>query len=169
MKTWVLIGMMGAGKTTVGRQLAILSGREFVDTDTMIQNRLGKSISKIFEFYGEETFRDHESSIVKSLSAGPFVVSTGGGVVLRQENIDYLKSIGTLIYLHASAETLKERLKVSKRKRPLLSTENWEETLENLITSRQKQYRQADIIIELDHYTIEQATESLFEALKVTK
>lgn len=158
--------MMGAGKTTVGRNLATLAEREFVDTDTMIQNRLGRSISKIFEFYGEQTFRDHETSIIKSLEPGPQVVSTGGGVVIRQENIDHLKSIGIVIYLHASADTLKERLKVSKRKRPLLATENWEATLENLLNSRQPMYRQADIVIELDKYSIEDATAHLFETLR---
>lgn len=157
---------MGAGKTTVGRHLASLSEREFIDTDVMLQNRLGRSISKIFEFYGEETFRDHESSIIESIQKGPFVLSTGGGVVIRQKNIDHLKSIGKVIYLNASAETLKERLKVSKRKRPLLETENWEATLDQLLESRQSMYRQADIIFELDNYAIEEAANILYEFIR---
>ena len=165
MRAWTLIGMMGAGKTTIGRMLAELSGREFVDTDVLIQNRLGKTIPKIFEFYGEPTFREHESSIVQSLSPGPYVISTGGGAIMRQENWDHLSSIGELIYLQSSPEVLKERLRNSKRKRPLLLTENWEDTFDALFENRKTIYEKASVVVNLDDIDVADAALKVYNTL----
>src|SRR3954464_1775303 len=85
-RCWILVGMMGAGKTSLGRSLAGLSGREHLDTDHLLQRRLGRPIPQLFNIYGEATFRDHETSILKGLEPGPSVISTGGGIVLRPVN-----------------------------------------------------------------------------------
>lgn len=164
-ESWVLIGMMGAGKSSVGRRLADLSGREFIDTDQLLQNRLGRSISQIFSIYGEETFRDHESSVLKALNPGPTVVSTGGGIVLREENWEELNRLGQIIYLKASPETLINRLESSKKKRPLLSSDDWQDRLKTILDSRQHLYSKASVVVDLDEVEIEQAAEHLHAIL----
>src|SRR5690349_9612051 len=109
-RCWILVGMMGAGKSSVGRALAEASGRPFLDTDLMLQNRLGRPITQIFQVYGEETFRDHETSILRSLEPHPAIVSTGGGIVIREANWSEMKRLGLVIYLKARPETLISRL-----------------------------------------------------------
>jgi len=142
--------MMGAGKSTIGNLLSERTGREFVDTDKLIELRLGRPIAQFFKHYGEDAFRDHETSIIKSLEAKPIVIATGGGAVLRNENLSHLRSIGKLIYLRSEPSELIRRLKVSKRKRPLLSTDDWESKLVGILESRQDLYLQADYIVNVD-------------------
>jgi shikimate kinase len=142
--------MMGAGKSSIGRALAERTDRQFIDTDLLIQQRLGRSISQIFQFYGEEAFRSHETSVLKSLVPGPSVVSTGGGVVTIPENWPILKALGPTIYLRAAPETLIARLVQSKKKRPLLDVEDWETQLRTLLATREPLYTQADFTIEVD-------------------
>jgi shikimate kinase len=166
MKAWVLVGMMGAGKTSIGRKLSVATGREFVDTDILIQNRLGRSIEKIFEYYGEQAFRDHETRAILELAEGSYIVSTGGGAVMRHENWDHLQKIGQTIYLKASPETLIERLKESKKKRPLLDRPDWESRIYELLAEREATYRQADIVVHLDTIEFENACEAVLEALQ---
>ena len=158
--------MMGAGKSTVGRKLAELSDRQFLDTDQLIVNRLGKSIDRIFEQYGEQTFRDHEASIIGSLEPGPTVISTGGGSVVRPENFQALKSIGTTVYLRVSKEQLIERLKVSRKKRPLLQRDDWESAFATLFDQRSQIYEQCDLILDLDDTSLEESAERLFQELE---
>ncbi len=165
MKAWVLVGMMGAGKTTVGRKLAELSGREFIDTDQLIVNRLGKSIEKIFEQYGESTFREHEASIISSLLEGSSVVSTGGGAILRAENAENLKRIGTTVYLRVPKDQLIERLESSRRKRPLLKREDWKTVFGQIFDDRQAAYERCDHIVDLNDLTHDQAAAALMEVL----
>ena len=124
-----------------------------------------ETIPKIFEFYGEPTFREHESSIVQSLSPGPYVISTGGGAIMRQENWDHLSSIGELIYLQSSPEVLKERLRNSKRKRPLLLTENWEDTFDALFENRKTIYEKASVVVNLDDIDVADAALKVFNTL----
>ena len=142
--------MMGAGKSSIGRALADEYDRQFVDTDQLIQQRLGRSIAQIFQLYGEEAFRAHETSVLKSLSPGPSVLSTGGGIVTISENWPVLRSLGPTIYLKASPETLIARLEQSKKKRPLLNVEDWEAQLRSLLSRREQLYEQADITVEVD-------------------
>lgn len=142
--------MMGAGKTTTGNLLAHAADRSFVDTDKLIEFRLGRPIPKIFEHYGEQAFRDHETSIIKTLSPAHEVVSTGGGAVLRTENWEHFQKIGKTIYLRASADEIINRLATSKRKRPLLDTENWEDRVREILAARAGLYEQADYIINVD-------------------
>jgi shikimate kinase len=150
MEAWILVGMMGAGKSTIGSLLAERTGREFVDTDKLIEMRLGRPIAQFFQHYGEDAFRDHETSIIRSLTAESIVVATGGGAILREENVSHLRSIGKLIYLRSEPSELIRRLKVSKRKRPLLSTDDWESKLIGILESRQDLYLQADYIVNVD-------------------
>lgn len=157
--------MMGAGKSTVGKRLADLAGREYLDTDQLIVNRLGKPVDRIFEQYGQQTFRDHESSIIGSLEAGAKVISTGGGAVVRDENFEALKRIGVTIYLKVSPEQLIERLKTSRKKRPLLMRDDWEKEFMRLYHERSTIYEQSEITIELDSLTLEEAAEKLFAEL----
>jgi shikimate kinase len=165
MKAWILIGMMGAGKSTVGKRLAEMSQREFIDTDQLIVNRLGKSIDKIFEQYGEQTFRDHETSIIKSLQSGAVVVSTGGGSILRSENLEALRLIGITVYLRVPKEQLIERLKISRKKRPLLQRDDWEDAFGALFDQRAAVYEQCDIIVDIDNASLDESAERLYKEL----
>lgn len=142
--------MMGAGKSSIGRSLAELTGRTFVDTDLVLQQRLGRPISQIFQIYGEEAFRDHESSVIRNLLPDHSIVSTGGGAVLRPENWDEFRRLGITIYLNATLETLLGRLATSKKKRPLLQADDWEERARTLLGSRIELYSRADIIVPVD-------------------
>lgn len=164
-KSWSLIGMMGVGKSTVGRALAELSGREFLDTDQMIQNRLGRSIPKIFEFYGEQTFRQHEASIIQSLQPGPFVISTGGGAILNEESWQHLNTIGWTIYLKADPQVLKLRLEKSNRTRPLLASSDWETKFDQIYTDRQPLYHRASIVVQLDDCEIHDVAQKVLDAV----
>ncbi len=164
-KAWVLIGMMGAGKSSVGRLLADATDRPFIDTDLLLQQRLGRPIPQIFQVYGEEAFRDHETNILRSLEIGPSVISTGGGIVIRPENWDEMRRLGTTIYLRAPIEVLFERLETSKKKRPLLQSDDWKERLSTLLEVRRPLYEQADLIIDVGDGDIEAGVARLADLL----
>ncbi|CAN5535894.1 shikimate kinase [soil metagenome] len=165
-RSWILVGMMGSGKSAVGRALADASQRKFVDTDLLLQARFGRPVSQIFEIYGESTFRDHETSILKGLQPEPVVLATGGGIVLREENWTELRRLGVIIFLHASEETLLDRLEKSKRKRPLLEAEDWKERAIAIYEKRLPTYLQADIIVPVDNLEIEEAAERVSKAIQ---
>jgi len=131
----------------------------------MLQNRFGRSISHIFDLYGEPTFRDHESSVLRSLEPGPFVLSTGGGIVMREDNWSEMRRLGKTVYLECTPEMLIDRLTTSKKKRPLLAGEDWEEKLREILATRIPLYRQADITIALDQYDVESAASYLYDHL----
>ena len=117
-----LVGLPGAGKSTLGRQLARRLGKRFVDADAELEQRLGVSITTIFEIEGESGFRDREEMVLADLTCmANIVLSTGGGAVLRPGNRARLKENGTVIYLHAEPTTLYGRIRHS-RNRPLLRT-----------------------------------------------
>jgi shikimate kinase len=162
---WILVGMMGAGKSSVGRALAEVSGREFKDTDQMLQNRFGRSISNVFDLYGEPTFREHESSVLRTLEPGNYVLSTGGGIVTREENWAEMKRLGKTIFLDCTPAMLIDRLGQSKKKRPLLAGEDWQEKLTALLNQRLPLYRQADVTIRLDDFDVVGAAEHLYQEL----
>ena len=153
----ILCGMMGAGKTTIGIKIAELTGRRWYDTDGVIVDKYGK-ISDIFEYYGEAHFRKLETEIVKDLAAkDDLVISTGGGLVLKNENNVLLKENGKIIFLRATLETLAKRLKVDGD-RPLLqtSTESIRDRLERLLAERSPVYEHvADYIVDVDGKTPE--------------
>lgn len=165
-RCWILIGMMGAGKSSVGRALASLSEREFCDTDLMLQTRLGRPIPQLFQIYGESAFRDHETSILRSLSPGKSVLSTGGGIVLRDDNWNELRRLGTTIYLRSPLESIIARLEASKKKRPLLQSEEWRERVQSLLAERAHLYEQADLIVDLDGCDVQSGAERVKAALE---
>ncbi|MDH4133422.1 MAG: shikimate kinase AroK [Gammaproteobacteria bacterium] len=144
-----LIGPMGSGKTTIGRQLAAILHKRFVDADHEIERRTGVSIPTIFDIEGEEGFRNREAAVIEDLSRDQdLVLATGGGAVLREENRTALKSRGTVIYLQADVDTLVERTR-RDRNRPLLQTADPRGKIEQLLRERESAYLElADIIVE---------------------
>ncbi|KRT54097.1 shikimate kinase [endosymbiont of Ridgeia piscesae] len=139
---------MGAGKSTVGRQLAEVLGMDFLDSDLEIQKRTGVDIPTIFEFEGEEGFRKREAVVIDELTGkDSIVLATGGGAVLRDENRRNLSSRGLVVYLYCSPEQQFERT-CRDKSRPLLQTENPLAKLQELMAIRDPLYRQtADIVI----------------------
>ena len=144
-----LIGPMGAGKTTIGRHLATLLHKRFVDVDHEIERRTGVTIPIIFEIEGEAGFRRRESTLVDELSQDDdIVMATGGGAVLMEENRQALKERGTVVYLHADIDTLVERTR-RDRNRPLLQTEDPRGKIEELLRQREPIYREvADVVVD---------------------
>ncbi len=148
MENIFLVGPMGVGKSTIGKQLAAKTGLEFKDSDLEIQQRTGVDIPTIFEFEGEAGFRKREQAILDELTRQRGVVlSTGGGVVLDAANRQHLTARGVVIYLHCSPEQQFARTQ-KDRSRPLLQTENPLARLQELMAQRDPLYRQiADYII----------------------
>jgi shikimate kinase len=144
-----LIGMMGAGKSTIGRLLARRLKRPFHDSDHEIERRCGVAITVIFDIEGEPGFRARESQVIDELSAlQGTVVATGGGAVLDPENRRRLAARGTVVYLHALPAELYQRIR-HDRKRPLLATPDPRRTLELLYAQRDPLYREiADCVID---------------------
>ncbi len=142
---------MGSGKTAVGKQLARLLSRDFMDTDAEIELRTGVDIPFIFEKEGEEGFRRRESQVIDQLTQkNNLVLATGGGAILISANRKYLASRGYVIYLQASVEQQLERTRRS-RNRPLLETEDPEEQLAELMLDRHALYKEvADYAVTTD-------------------
>jgi shikimate kinase len=143
-----LIGPMGAGKTTVGRQLAESYHKDFADSDHEIQHRTGVDIPTIFEFEGESGFRQREGAVIDDLTSRQGVVlATGGGVIMGKQNRKLLTARGVVIYLHCSVQQQYERTHRDKN-RPLLSTADPMNKLSELMAERDPLYREiADIIV----------------------
>jgi len=153
---------MGAGKTTIGRQIARFLGFDFFDSDREIEQRTGVTIPLIFELEGEEGFRRREKDIISELSKkSNMVLATGGGAVLKKENQQALKNSGTIIYLCAGIDDLLERTSKDKN-RPLLQTDNPRKKLQSILTEREPIYRElADIILETNKMTVHAAVKKL--------
>ena len=138
-----LIGMMGAGKTTVGRALAGRMRRRFVDTDKVLVERTGVPIATIFEIEGEDGFRKRESAILEEVSRdADRVIATGGGAVLAAGNRELMRARGTVVYLRARLESLWERTRHDTT-RPLLATPDPRGTLAALLQAREPLYLEA--------------------------
>ncbi len=143
MRNVILIGMMGSGKSTVGRRLAAALGRPFVDADTVLEQRCGVPISTIFELEGEEGFRRREAQLITELAqpAG-CVLATGGGAVLNANSRALLHSLGFVVYLQAGVNDLWQRLR-RDRGRPLLRASDPRARIESLVEQRDPLYREA--------------------------
>ncbi|MDX2503938.1 MAG: shikimate kinase AroK [Gammaproteobacteria bacterium] len=158
----ILIGPMGAGKTTIGRQIARLFKFDFFDSDREIEQRTGASIPLIFELEGEEGFRRREQEVISQLcNKTHIVLATGGGAVLKKENQLALKRSGTIVYLCAGIDDLLARTAKDKN-RPLLQTDNPREKLQTILNEREPIYRElADIILKTNKMTVHMAVKEL--------
>lgn len=135
-----LIGLMGAGKTTIGRQLARALKLPFYDSDKAIEENTGVDIPTIFEFEGEQGFRDREEKMLMQLTKMQgIILATGGGSILREENRRLLKENGFVVYLQCSVDKILERTRRDTQ-RPLLNTENPRERIETLLAERERFY-----------------------------
>jgi shikimate kinase len=143
-----LIGPMGAGKSTIGKQLASALGLEFIDSDNVIREKTGVDISTIFEYEGEEGFRKREAKVIDELTQEEnMVLATGGGAVTTPEAANYLASRGFVIYLECSPDQQYERT-LHDKNRPLIQTDDPKATLEELMSARDPLYREiADLTV----------------------
>lgn len=143
----VFVGLMGAGKSAIGRLTASALGIPFVDSDHEIERVSRMTISELFAAYGEEEFRSLETRVIKRLlNTGPRVVSTGGGAYINERTRRHIKRQGLSVWLKADLDVLWER--VNKRDtRPLLKTENPRQTLETLMNARYPIYAEADLTV----------------------
>jgi shikimate kinase len=162
----VLIGYRGAGKSTVGRRLAALTQKEFVDTDDLLEKRRGALISEIVESLGWEQFRAMEKGIVEEISRGDqLVIAAGGGVVLDPANVTSLKKNGLVIWLKADRQALHKRMDLdprTKASRPTLTGKGALEELEEVMASRDPYYEKAaDIQFDTADMGVEEVVESI--------
>lgn len=165
-RTVVLVGMMGSGKTAIGKALSTQLGVPFLDSDAEIEAAANATIAEIFERDGEEFFRRRESEVIKRLLSGtPSILSTGGGAFLAERNRDAISQKGVSLWLNASLETLWERVR-HKTTRPLLRTANPKQTLTDLLNARLPIYRQANLVVEVEGgYSIDETTEAAIATL----
>lgn len=166
MKNIVLVGMMGAGKTTVGKLLAKNLNREFADIDHIIELEQQKSIIEIFTDEGEKFFREIESNTIKKISQkSNLIISTGGGALQNIDNLSNLQKNGIVIYLKANIEELLRRVK-DETQRPLLQEKDPLDVIKNLIKKREKFYLMADITIITDNKYPNEITEEIIKVIK---
>ncbi len=145
----VLVGMMGVGKSSIGRRLAARLGIPFVDADTEIEKAAGMSISDIFARHGEADFRGGEARVIaRLLEAGPQVLATGGGAVMNEGTRAAIRSRGVSIWLSAEFDVLMRRIAKRRDERPMLQTDDPEETLRQLLKVREPVYALADLTIQ---------------------
>ena len=163
----ILIGPMGAGKTTIGRQLSKKLSMQFFDSDYEIEQRTGADIPWIFEIEGEEGFRKRESQVIEELiKMENIVLSTGGGVILKQENRDVLSDNGLVIYLKSTPEKLFKRTAGDKR-RPLLQGNDRLAQIKKILQEREPFYQSlADEIINTDKLTVRQIVNEIVKIVK---
>ena len=161
----VLIGFMGTGKSSVGKILAQRLGYTYVDIDSLIVLKEKRKIADIFSKQGEEYFRNIEAEIVCEVSAkDKQVISTGGGVVEKEENMKFLKKNGVLVCLTATPEIIYERVK-QNNSRPLLQCENPLEKIKNLMQKRDVFYKKSDFIIDTSEVSIEKVVDEIYKKI----
>lgn len=162
----VLIGLMGAGKTSVGRCLARQLSVAFIDTDGEIELAAGRSIPDIFRDFGEAAFRDGERRVIaRLLEESPRVLATGGGAYMDPTTRDLIRNRAVAVWLRAPLDVLDERTR-RKSHRPLLSAGNGRETLQRLIDARYPVYAEADVIVDSLREPLETTTQRVIQALK---
>ncbi len=164
----ILIGFMGTGKTTIGMRVARSLGFRFVDTDRLVVKMAGKSIPTIFSESGEEAFRALETEALRScVGSSRLVISTGGGIVTREENRALLKQAGYVIWLRASPEAIYERIRRS-RNRPLLQTPDPLQSIRDLLAVREALYEScADLAIRSDDLTVDETCFGVTESAQL--
>jgi shikimate kinase len=166
VRNLVLVGFMGSGKSSVGREIARRWGFRFIDTDTTIRHKYRKSIPDIFATFGEPFFRDQENKTLQELQASQeAVIATGGGIILQPRNHPLLRTLGVVVWLTASEETIWERVS-RNRNRPLLQTSDPRTTIRNLMSTRYPLYDAvADITVETTGLTHQEVADRAVAAL----
>lgn len=167
-KNIVLIGLMGSGKSTIGRTIAKKLGRRFIDTDRLIERKTGKTVAEIFDGEGESAFRKIERETIKKISQYiGIVIATGGGALKEIENFKFLKESGWIIALYASPSTLYQRI-AGKRIRPLLlNQEDPVKKLEEVFNERKNAYAMADFQISTENKNINQIADEVIDLLNI--
>ncbi|MBJ7538078.1 shikimate kinase AroK [Marinomonas transparens] len=165
----ILVGPMGAGKTTIGRLLAQALGKEFYDSDKVIEENAGADIPWIFDKEGEDGFRRRETQVLKTMvqeNASDMVLATGGGIVMREENRSILRNDALVVYLYASVAQQLHRTSKSSH-RPLLQTGDPKATLKKLFAVRDPLYREvATLIVETDSRHPKHVVNKLVDAIQ---
>jgi shikimate kinase len=149
MKNIILVGYMGSGKSTVGKNIALLNGYTFVDTDEMIVENENRTINEIFAEDGEQAFRDMETALLRRLideNKEKLIIATGGGMPMRKENRELLRRLGEVVYLEASPETIYERLK-DDTTRPLLQCDNPRQKIADMVSDRRAAYEESAFMV----------------------
>ncbi|MEE9553144.1 MAG: shikimate kinase [candidate division Zixibacteria bacterium] len=152
-KNLILSGFMGTGKSSVGKSVSEVLGFEFVDTDNLIENRCGKTIAKIFSEDGEKYFRELEKETLIGLPEHKIVIAAGGGIIIDQDNYNRLSGLGLIIILTASVESICRRIRNDKS-RPLLSGENLNEKVRELLSQRRHVYDRISYKINTDRLSV---------------
>lgn len=165
-RTVALVGLMGAGKSAIGKRLALRLGLPFVDADDEIERAAGCSISEFFERFGEAEFRAGERRVISRLLAGPaHVLSTGGGAYMDAETRAMMRAYAITVWLRADLEVLYERVK-KRTHRPLLRGGDPKEILERLMSQRYPVYAEADVVVESTAQPADITTDQVLEALR---
>jgi len=169
MKNIVLTGFMGTGKSEVSKELSKILGWTVIDIDAEIEKSQGMKITDIFKQFGEPKFRDIETEMIKSFSKNKnVIISTGGGAVLRQENLEALRENGVIICLAATPETILKRIS-NNNDRPLLQVEDPLKKIKELLEFRMPYYEKADIMIDTENKTPLKLAEEIIEKVKEWK
>lgn len=165
-KTIALVGLMGVGKSSIGRRLALALDLPFRDADTEVETAAGRTISEIFDTYGEQAFREGERKVIARLmDEGPFVLATGGGAFVNDETRALIKDRALSVWLKADLELLARRIG-RKDTRPLVRGKDPLEVLTALAQVRYPTYAQADIVVETGDTPHQEAVEAILDALQ---
>ena len=165
-RTVALVGLMGAGKSAIGKRLALKLGLPFVDADDEIERAAGCSIAEFFERFGEAEFRAGERRVISRLLAGPaHVLSTGGGAYIDPETRALMRKLAITVWLRAELDVLYERVK-KRTHRPLLRGGDPKEILERLMSQRYPVYAEADIVVDSTAQPADITTEQVLGALR---
>jgi len=164
-RTIVLVGLMGAGKSSVGRRLATQLGLPFKDADTEIETASNLTVPEFFEIHGENAFRDGERKVIARLLEGPqHVLATGGGAFMDTQTRDLIRDQGCSIWLRADLDTLLKRC-LKRNTRPLLKTGDPKQILDDLMTKRYPVYAEADIVVDSNDGPHEHVVNRIISAL----
>lgn len=166
-ENYVLIGYMGAGKTTVGKALSQKTGKKFVDTDDLIVKQMNLSINDIFEKYGETYFRELETKLLENLcnSGDGFIISCGGGLPIKEENRPYLKRLGKVVYLNVNEADILRRLR-NDTTRPLLKgpKDEVKQRISEMLEKRDPIYREvADVVIKTGRLKVPEIVDKIIK------
>jgi len=163
----VLTGFMGTGKSIVAKKLAQELGMRYIDTDKIIEDKEGRKIRKIFEERGENYFREIETKIIKEVSSlDNYVIATGGGVVLKEENIKALRKKGFIIYLSANPEVILKRTNKNEERPLLLNCKDPYKRIEEMLNFRKPYYEKADFKIDTSNLNPPEVVEKIIKFLQ---